>query len=955
MLRIFGEPRFASQPLPSERVTYLLALLACRDEWVSRDELVLLLWGDVDEAAGRQRLRQLLYRARSFPHAAGLESDATRVRLVETCDVRAFRVALRESRHSDAIQLYSGELMHGARFADAPELEEFFLVEREELAAAYRRAVLNHATTLEQPAALTVLEDALQIHPESEELALEGVRLARGVDVSRGEALFETHARALRALGLEPAPELLAARGALADAGKAASSTLRISVAAAQHKLPVPATAFIGRQRELAEVSARFQDARLVTVLGPGGAGKTRLSLEVAREREALHAHGAVFAGLAATQRTEDVPSALAGVLGVRPGDDPRETVLNTLSTKNMLLVLDNLEHLPGIAALVADILERAPDVRVLVTSREALGLRAEAILELEGLPAPDTLFALETQDAAQVFLHTAGRARADFKFGPRDAPAFTRIYTAVSGMPLGLELAAGWTRVMTLEEIADELEHSLDLLEVDASDVPERHRSFAAAFYSSWRLLSPTERAALARMSVFRGGFTRELAVSVAGCNLPTLLRLVNKSLVARREARFSLHEMIRQYAAKELPTGERDTALGALSAAIRAQCEEWYAGFKTDQQIELSRRLQLEVDNVRAALEWTLQNAPRLGAEIAGYLEHFWYTRGYHSEGLRWAQAFLATLAAQPRDDLRVRLLWVLVSLHKESGAYDDSKRALDEYAEIAAELGDEHALASSEKFNGLLMRERGDLDGSIAPMERALTTFRVLNDRNQIGICLNDIGIAHAYAGRLEDAKRFMEQSLEVKREIGDRQGVAYALGNLGNVAAMMGDLETDRILQQESLRIKRELGDAQGIANSLHSIAASLRDAGDLEGARAYHRESLEIFLRLGRAWGISQLLIDYSKLEVLSNRFDNALKLCAAGLAVLRRLRAEPRPSNVKTMDGIRAAQPYTDAQRLSFELEGERMTMEEAVTCALTHATDEQADPISSARAASNA
>jgi predicted ATPase/DNA-binding SARP family transcriptional activator len=953
MLSVLGELRFNDEPVPLERVTYMLALLACRDEWVSRDELVLLLWGDVDEAAGRQRLRQLLYRARGFPHAAGVQSDATRVRLQETCDVRLFRAAVRESRYADAVALYGGDLLSGARFPDTPELEEFFLAEREECAGAHRRAALAHALTLAPDAALAVLERALSFDPTSQELALEGLKLARSVSATRGEALFELHARALRSLDLEPEEGVLQARAALHEA--AAATEVRVPASNFLFKLPVPTSAFVGRQSELLELDARLRDSqtRLVTILGPGGAGKTRLALEVAGTQGARFQSGTLFAALAATERLDDVPSVLLGLLGVQPGDDPRAALLGALQGKELLLVLDNLEHLSGIGALVADILERAPSVRVLATSREALGLRAEQVFELGGMPAPDTLFPLESQDAALIFSRTASRVQPEFKFALQDGATFTRICAAVSGFPLGLELAASWTRVMSLEEIATELERSLDLLEVDAPDVPERHRSFAAAFYSSFRLLSPTERAALSRMSVFRGGFTRELASSVAGCALPTLMRLVNKSVVSRRETRFFLHEMIRQYAAKELTAAEREAALEALTREVLELGEHWFEHHKTEQQIAWNHRLELEHDNIRTALDWALKHDPRTGAQIVGHLEHFWFTRGYFKEAVAWAQAYFKRAETQPRDAVRMRLLWVLVSQHKELGDYEASERALNEYTAIAEELGDEFGIAQGERFHGIILRERGNMDGSLEVLERARERFERLRNANMLGICWNEIGIVHAYNDRPEDAKRAFEQSLELKRQIGDKMGISYALGNLGNIAAMMGDEAANRILQEESLRIKRELGDAQGIANSLHTIAVSLRDAGDLEGSRAYHRESLEILLRLGRTWGIAQLLIDYAWLEADSGRFDNALKLGAAALATMRRLKSEPRASNTKTMNDIRALQPFSDAERLRLELEGERLSTEEAVMLALHHPTGaaEREAPRVSARA----
>lgn len=931
MLCLLGNPRFADQPVPLERVTYLLALLACRNEWISRDELVLLLWGDVDETAGRQRLRQLLYRARPFAHAEGLETDAARVRLVGMSDVRLFKNALRDQRYGDAALLYSGELLHGVALPDHPELEEFFASEREELAGLYRRAVLSSAAALEPTAALGLLERAVTVDPSSDELVLEGLRRAVGVDAAVSRRLYELHARALRSLGLEPHSEL---HGLLESASATAP---RQWTPVVPSKLPVPTTAFIGRQRELREIGERFSqpDVRLLTIFGPGGAGKTRLALEVAQQAGARMPDGAVFAALAAIETVDLVPSALLEVLGVQGGSDPLETLLATLKPQCSLLVLDNLEHLPSIAPLVAQILETSSGLRILCTSREALGLRAEHVIELEGLPAPDTLFPLETQDAAALFLRAARRVDARFGFdqdsGKPDLQSFTRIYAAVSGMPLGLELAASWVRVMSLNEIAAELERSLDLLEVDAPDVPPRHRSFAAAFRCSWTLLSSNEQQALARMSVFRGGFTREMAAGVAGSSLPTLLRLINKSLVSRREARFFLHEMIRQYAERELETREREQSLSALAVTCLELSKIYANHYQGEQQVTWNRRLEQETDNIRSALSWSLDHDIRQGADTAGHLEHFWYIRGYHREGLDWAQRFLTRSETAPRDPVRLGLLWIAVSLNKELGNYEASHSALLEYIQIARETGSQSALASGEKFMGLLTRERGDMSAAREHLIQARTMFEALGDKNQIGICWNDIGITHGYEDDFLEARRCFTKSLEIKRDIGDKQGIAYALSNLGLAAAKLGDPELDRVLQEESLRIKRELGDAQGIGNSLQSLGSMALDAKNHGLARAYFRESLEIFQRLGKRWAIAHLLLDFANLDHDLLRFDRAIRLSAAANAAMKRLGSSFRQGNLNLISLVNREQPFTPAERMHHELEGERLTLEEAV------------------------
>ena len=932
MLSLLGTPRFADGPVPLERVTYLLALLACREEWISRDELVLLLWGDVIESAGRQRLRQLLYRARSFAHADGLEADATRVRLVGSSDVRLFRSALRDQRLEDATLFYGGELLHGVQLPDHPELEEFFASEREELASQYRRAVLSSSGSLEPTRALAMLERAVSLDPSSDELVLEGLRRAAGVDAALGQRLYDLHARALRSLGLEPHLEL---RGLLGGASVATAP--RPWTPVAPSKLPVPTTAFVGRQRELREIDERFQQAgvRLLTILGPGGAGKTRLALEVAGQAGPRMPDGAVFAALAAIETTHLVPSALLEVLGVQGGSDPLQTLLATLKSQRLLLVLDNLEHLPDIAPLVAQILETCSGLHILCTSREALGLRAEHLIELEGLPAPDTLFPLETQDAATLFLRAATRVDARFRFdqdsGQPDVASFTRIYAAVSGMPLGLELAASWVRVMSLPEIAAELERSLDLLEVDAPDVPARHRSFAAAFRSSWTLLGVNEQRALARMSVFRGGFTREMAGSVAGSSLPTLLRLINKSLVSRRETRFFLHEMIRQYAERELATDEYHQSLEALGQVGLQLSREWLNEENGREQYVWSRLLDKELDNVRTALSWALEYDAKLGAETVANLEHFWYTKGYQREGQMWAEKFIVLPAATQRDELHLRMLWLLIVCYKELNVYDEARRLLAVYVPIAEENGDASRLASSNRLNGVMYRDQGHYTRGRELIERAKAAHESLGNRNQVAICLNEIGAAFAQEGNLEAARQAFQSSLEIKRDLGDQQGISYSLNGLGIIAEMQGDDELMAVYQHEALRLKREIGDMAAMTSSLQALSKFALKRGQLELASTYLQEGLEIVMRLGKKRVTSQFLMTVAHFELHRARPDVALRLAMASSAGLRQCNVQLDETHLQAVEAIRQSWPYSEAERVQCELEGERMSLEEVV------------------------
>ncbi len=929
MLQLLGASRLNNKTLPFDKTTFLITLLACREDWVTRDEIILLFWDDADEGLSRQRLRQLVYRARQMGH--DIEADPQRLRFVARADVRDFRAAIKARDWHQAVALYEGELLRGATLPDQPELESWFELEREELVRDYRRAVLELSASQSDADALETLELALRRDALSEEL-LRGLleRSSHASDV--GLRAFERFKRELaQRWQMVPSAELIT----LAEQLSKSRATAKPRVTPRSNTLPVAVSAFVGRQAELDWLSQRFLDplCRLVTLVGPGGAGKTRLALEFAARWANQLADGVYFVDLTPLSDAAFVCKAILEAIGERDQGDPIAQIATWANSRQAVLVLDNFEHVISAREAIHDLFERAGNLRLIVTSREALGLRAEFTLDVNGLPAPDLIFSLENQDAAVLLTKAAQRVRFDFHLTPADQGAFTRIYQAVNGLPLGLELAAGWVRQLSLSDIASELERSLEHLEFDAPDIPERQRSFAAVFASSWRLLRDDERGALARMSVFRGGFTKALAARVANASLPILLRLVGKSLVAKREARFTLHEMIRQFAEMHLLKADRTEALRALSEALLEQSEHWYArNFSNDQSV-LMKQLETEHDNIRTILDWSLGNDVQLGARITGNLEHFWYTRGHHREGASWAARYLE--AYPTRDQTRLRVIWTQASLSKELSQYDAARSAADEYLELAIVLGDDQAHANAEKFLGLLTREQGDLERGLAHLDRAKMMFAALDDSNKVAICWNDIGIIHAYQKNLNEAQHCFEESLRLKREVGDKQGIAYAIGNLGVIAGQRGDTALERIMQEESLRLKRELGDAQGIANGLHALGHIAQDEGDFAAAGAHYRESLEVFYRLGRRWGMANIMKSIGQLECKCGHFERGLRLLSAAHHVMNSIKSKIPDDWFEALAHARTQSRLTPAEYTALEFEGEHLELNEAVEYAL--------------------
>jgi predicted ATPase/DNA-binding XRE family transcriptional regulator len=384
-------------------------------------------------------------------------------------------------------------------------------------------------------------------------------------------------------------------------------------------KLPEALPPLVGREQELLAMGQLLDDpqCQLLTIVGPGGIGKTRLAIEVASQQKDLFPDGIFFIPLASLKSFTYLVPAIADALGYtfQGQIEPRIQLLNHLRGRYALIVLDNIEHLLEGVELLADILTQSPRLKLLVTSRERLLLRSEWVFDIEGLPVPpaDQIDQAEEFSAVTLFVQSARRAQVSFDLLAEERSAVVRICQMVEGMPLGIELAAAWVSVLTCKEISLEIERSLDFLATSMRDVPERQRSLRAAFNHSWNLLSEDEKMILSRLTVFHGGFNREAAEQVAGATLPALLALVSKSLVRRSEnGRFDLHEIIRQYAQPHLseePSASGDEIHNRHSDFYLALLKVREEALKGATQNEAIRELTDEIDNLRAAWLWAIK----------------------------------------------------------------------------------------------------------------------------------------------------------------------------------------------------------------------------------------------------------------------------------------------------------------------------------------------------------
>jgi predicted ATPase len=584
----------------------------------------------------------------------------------------------------------------------------------------------------------------------------------------------------------------------------------------------------VGRERDVALVGERLADpgCRLLTILGPGGMGKTRLAVEVARRAQA-RGSSVVFVPLAAIPEVDQVVYVIAESMGVQldPRADPVTQVLTHLAGDGVLLVLDNLEDLVP-TNLVERILAAGDHVTVLATSREALNLRAEWVYELRGLGLSAETESEGENDAVELFVRCAQRASAGFALHHANEETVRHICRLVGGMPLALELAAGWSELLSAEDIASEIERGFELLETDLRDVPERQRSMRAMFETAWARLEPDERDAFERLAVFRGGFTRSAADRVAGAGPQVLRRLHGKSMVGTaHDNRYVTHELLRQHGEQRLLES------GHASDARRLHCDfflgwlaESTAALKGSSQLEAMRELSADIENIRAAWNDALANG-RVGLLLAT-VEPIWLffdTRGNVGEmSLLFREAESDTENGRYTGLLRACHGMVRV----QQGGLEEGRalieQGLRELADSPAAYRSSANLALTHFWLGWASFLLADNDAADEMARRGLALYEAAKDPWGIARCQYLMGNNDTALGRLQSAERVLEACRSTAAAAGDRRTLSLASRNLSILAGWFGDYEMARSLIEEALALSETFGDRLGTAYGMREL-------------------------------------------------------------------------------------------------------------------------------------
>ncbi len=917
-ISLFGEfhlafPGKPALSLSGDRPISLLAyLLLHRKTAVSRQHLAFTLWPDSSDSQARANLRNLFYTLRQTLPAADtyLAADSMTLQWRNdadfSLDVAEFETALAAAKTAvtdaekmswleTAVSLYYGDLLPG-------NYDDWIIPLREELRQAYLGSLYQLVQLHEQSgdfrAAARTSQRLIQQDPLDEPAYVQLMRLyALSGDRAGVRRVYEQCVTSLRReLDVEPGATTQAAydeflRLEAPAVPMPAPEARPIAREIRPSPLPIPATPFIGREAELAHIAELLADptCRLLTIVGPGGIGKTRLALETAVGHQPVFPDGVIWVSLNDLQTPEQLMAAIAEEIRYRLSGtaNAESELLHVLSTKKLLLILDNFEHLLMAVDFVTRLVTQATAVKLLVTSRLALGLQEEWRFDLGELSLPDDqeMTTLADNSAVQLFVQSARRAASNVSLAEAEYSAVARICQLVGGMPLGIELAASWVRLLSCAEIAQEIEKSLDFLTVDLRNMPLRHRSLRAVFDYSWELLAPDEQKFLARLSIFQGGFTREAAAQIAAVTLPQLSLLVDRSLVQRiAVGRYNLHNIIRQYANEHLQADPDD------SLATAQQHSDYFLQWLADQdqlirgaqQKEAITAVAADLANIRAAGEWGVAHQSfDLVCRASFPLFYFYELKGLLKSGEvtfrlaaeRFAQGADAASAAARIAIANMRTNWAYFAFRL--GQITSVEADLREVVETLQALGDETVLSYSLRYLALAIAANGRLEEAVQIMHQSLAIASRHDRQWEIAISQAYLGMLYHDQGRLSEAQPYLQEALANGRCLQDVRVAAFSLLLLSRTQIELGQIETATAQLTEVIALAEQTNDSYTINMAYWTLGVASRKQGELTTAQQFFQKSKDSFALTNDLVGVDRISIPLGFLEMELGNFAEA--------------------------------------------------------------------------------
>lgn len=899
-IRLFGGLQISQNNVPlsgfvSNKVPALLVYLAVTGRTHQRDTLATLLWGEMSDADAKNNLRQALANLKKlvepylFITRDSVAFDSTAPHFLDTAQ---FEQAIQQSRNQDpdkrldplqqVATLYQGDFLAGFFVREAPDFEEWQLGQRvryRELALHTLHTLVEHylahghyGRTIDLATRLLTL-DAWREETHRQLM----LALVRSGQRSAALVQYENCRRLLNhELGVEPSPETTA----LYQRIQAAQNAPR-------HNL-LPATApLVGRERELSQLAHRLLAAtpRLITLTGPGGIGKTRLAQELAFRQADNFINGVWFISLVNLDGRATLGAlseALVESLPMPPAGaaDAQKVLLNFLRHKEMLLVLDNGEHLANLPDLLIKILQAAPLLKILVTSRERLQLQSEWIYELGGLALPPagTHPQLQSYSAVQLFLQGARRVSSHFSLSPANAEAIQQICQLVEGLPLALELASAWVYHQDCPTIAAEIGRNLDFLSTNQRDIPARQRSLRAVFDSSWGQLSADEQQLFSGLALFRGGFEMEAATQVCQSPPSRLMALHNKSLVRRDgSGRYDLHELLRQFALEKI-TPNTQTPLQTRHAT-------WYANHLATKlfprlfQAATIQEMTSELENLRLAWQWAVQQGDWaiLSQLLPGFV-HLVHLQSRFREGkLLFGSAAMALETANPQaeqDRLKLWLEMEVAACLSELGQKEPAEKQWQRCLTFFRQIGDDPLRARCLNWLGNGAWTNGQYELSKSYFLEALPLGQH-HAVNEWATTLNNLGVLATTTGNLAEAQEWYAQCLAVRESTGNAAGRISPLINLATVLTNLGRPQEATPLLYQAMALCREFGDQRRLGAIFTNLGVAAYHQRQLSEATNFYQQALAVHRQVGFRLGATIALVNIGAAAYENGNYDQA--------------------------------------------------------------------------------
>jgi predicted ATPase/DNA-binding CsgD family transcriptional regulator len=655
--------------------------------------------------------------------------------------------------------------------------------------------------------------------------------------------------------------------------------------------LPPERTPFVGRQRELAEIKRQLGETRLLSLVGPGGIGKTRLALKAAEAQIDAYQEGVFFVHLAPIRSTRDILQTIAEGLRypIATHEDPKLQLLRYLRKRELLLVMDNFEHLLDGVGIINEILEAAPAVKVMATSRERLNLQSETVLHVAGmaLPYQEDSKDILAYDSISLFMQSAKKVRPGFTPSPGELSEIVEICQMVGGMPLGIELAAAWLHILNVEEIKKELEKDLDILASEVRDAPARHRSIRAVFDGSWSLLGQAEREIFMRLSVFRGGFTREAAQQVGKASLLLLSELVNKSFLNHDpdSGRLEVHELLRQYAEENLEkTPQASLSAHEAHAAYYADfMEQRWEHIKGSRQLGALVEIESDMENVRAAWRYYLdqKNTPQIWKLIYALWHFHWIRSWNHAATKLFAQA-INSLGKVEDEEKALRALAVafqaffMAWLGIPEIGYEQARQSM----RVLEHLNHPKALYFAYHSMVINVYFLGRITEFAEATERLIELASEIDDKWLKAFALFAPGMDALILGNYAEAGRFAESALDLCQERGDVIGSTMPMIILGHVALACEEYERAKRMYVRILKISKKAGFNYSLQTSSKYLAKVSILMGDFAEAEEYLIQCLTLSKETGFVRDMVNLLYEFTRLKAAQSDLEGAVKLLA---------------------------------------------------------------------------